>query len=104
MSILPFRTKETVNENRSTKYIEWYTRLAHIVIKQPIRLSVVSFLAIGALTYLANKNSFNDEFINYFDESVKFRNDTDYISENLTGVYNVEYSVGSGESGGYRQG
>ena len=43
---------------------------------------------------------FNDEFINYFDESVEFRSDTDYISENLTGIYNIEYSIGSGESGG----
>lgn len=49
---------------------------------------------------MATKNTFNDEFINYFDESVTFRTDTDYISENLTGIYNIEFSVGSGESGG----
>ena len=57
-------------------------------------------LGAGALTFLATQNRFNDEFVNYFDPSVPFRADTDYISENLTGIYNVEFSVGSGESGG----
>ncbi len=45
------------------------------------------------MTFLATKNTFNDEFVNYFDESVEFRTDTDYISENLTGIYNIELSV-----------
>ena len=46
------------------------------------------------------KNNFNDEFIKYFDKTVEFRNHTDYVSENLTRIYNVEFSLNSGESGG----
>lgn len=101
MAILPLKAKKKNKvEKRTAFFSNWYSVLAQFVIKQPIRLSIVSILIIGSLAYLATKNSFNDEFINYFDHSVKFRTDTDYISENLTGVYNVEYSIGSGESGG----
>jgi predicted RND superfamily exporter protein len=45
-------------------------------------------------------NDLNDEFIKYFSKNVPFRTDTDHISENLTGVYTIEFSVNSGEPGG----
>ena len=98
MAIFPVKTKTIEVKNKTTK--NWYTHLGHIVVKHPIRLTVISVIIIGSLAFLGTKNSFNDEFINYFDESVTFRTDTDYISENLTGIYNVEFSIGSGESGG----
>jgi len=98
MAIFPVKTKVSKTGKESRK--NWYTSLGNLVVNQPVRLSVISLVVIGGLSFLATKNTFNDEFINYFDESVTFRTDTDYISENLTGIYNVEFSVGSGESGG----
>ncbi len=99
MAILPVKSKVKNEETKNVKS-NWYTVLGGYIIKQPVRLTAISLAIITGLTYLATRNEFNDEFINYFDESVEFRNDTDYISENLTGIYNVEYSIGSGESGG----
>ncbi|WP_299244790.1 efflux RND transporter permease subunit [uncultured Aquimarina sp.] len=98
MAILPIKVKAKTKV--AAEKSSWYTSLGHAVAKQPVRLAIISTVVIGILTFLATKNRFNDEFINYFDESVTFRTDTDYISENLTGIYNVEFSVGSGESGG----
>ncbi|WP_108802821.1 RND family transporter [Aquimarina sp. Aq107] len=98
MAILPIKVK--TKEIATSEKTSWYTSLGHMVAKQPVRLTIISTIIIGILTFLATKNRFNDEFINYFDETVTFRTDTDYISENLTGIYNVEFSVGSGESGG----
>ena len=46
------------------------------------------------------QNTFNDQFVKYFDETVKFRTDSDYISDHLTGIYNSEFSIGAVESGG----
>jgi predicted RND superfamily exporter protein len=89
MAIFPVKAKVLQEESETKK--TWYTYFG---------LAVISFLIIGLMTYLATKNTFNDEFVNYFDESVEFRTDTDYISDNLTGIYNIELSVGSGESGG----
>lgn len=98
MAIFP--VKVTQKEKLRTSKSNMYQRLGNYVVKQPVRLTVISVIVIGALGYLASKNKFNDEFINYFDTSVKFRTDTDYISDNLTGIYNIEFSIGSGESGG----
>ena len=98
MAIFP--VKATKKEKLITSKRNIYQSLGNYVVKQPVRLTVISVIVIGALGYLATKNKFNDEFINYFDTSVKFRTDTDYISDNLTGIYNIEFSIGSGESGG----
>ncbi|WP_109097896.1 RND family transporter [Aquimarina sp. AU58] len=98
MAVLPVKVKE--KKGILIEKSSWYTNLGHFVAKQPTKLAIISIIVIGAFTFLATKNRFNDEFINYFDETVQFRSDTDYISENLTGIYNVEFSVGSGESGG----
>ncbi|PKV52600.1 hypothetical protein ATE84_4720 [Aquimarina sp. MAR_2010_214] len=98
MAVLPVKVKE--KKDASIEKSSWYTNLGVFVAKQPTKLAIISLVVIGAFTFLATKNRFNDEFINYFDETVQFRSDTDYISKNLTGIYNVEFSVGSGESGG----
>lgn len=52
------------------------------------------------LTSLIPKNELNDEFVKYFDESIQFRQDTDYTSEHLTGIYMIEYSLNSGKPDG----
>ena len=102
MAIMPMkvRPKKEAEKTKGQFRKSGFTSMANMVVKRPVLLTVFSLLVIGILTLLAYRNSFNDEFINYFDQSVTFRTDTDYISQNLTGVYNVEYSVGSGESGG----
>ena len=98
MAILPIKVK--ARKELKKPRINWYSSFGAYVIKRPVKLSVISIIVIGFLSFLATKNTFNDEFINYFDETVQFRTDTDYISKNLTGIYNVEFSIGSGESGG----
>jgi hypothetical protein len=100
MAIFPIWKKKAKEATVEVPKVSFYTKLGNYVIKQPIRLTIISLLIIGTLGVLATKNVFNDEFVEYFDESVKFRTDSDFINENLTGFYNVEFSVGSGESGG----
>ena len=99
MAIFPLWKRKKSAEAK-TKSMDWYTRLGFFVVKQPVRVSVISIIIIAGLTYLATLNVFNDEFVEYFDESVEFRRHSDFVNDNLTGFYNVEYSVGSGESGG----
>ncbi len=74
--------------------------IAEFVIK---RRNVLMYGMIGlaaVLVAMVPKNELNDEFVKYFDESVEFRVDTDYTTENLTGMYQISYSIGSGESSG----
>ena len=46
------------------------------------------------------KIELNDQFVNWFDRSIEFRRDTDFLLEHLTGIYTVDYSIKSGESNG----
>ena len=62
-------------------------------------LTVSVFISIIFLS-LIPLNEINDDFVKYFDESVQYRKDTDWISRNLTGVNQVQFSLPSGESNG----
>ena len=77
-----------------------YTRLGNYVVERPRTLTVSSSLFVLIMGVLAMQNIFNDQFVKYFDETVKFRTDSDYISDHLTGIYNSEFSIGAVESGG----
>ncbi len=92
---LPVRVKATHN-----KSVEVMDRLADFVVtrRRPV-LWVMALLVIGLIA-LVPRNQLNDEFVKYFDDSVQFRIDTDFATSNLTGIYNIAYSLESGESGG----
>lgn len=57
---------------------------------------VLSLIVISFIPRL----ELDDRFIEWFDESVPFRVDTDFATANLTGPYVLEYSIDSGETGG----
>ncbi len=84
---------------KETKTSKSMALLANWVIKSR------KFLLIGmgtlALVFIAlvPKNELNDVFVNYFDERIEFRTDTDYIVKNLTGLYFVDYSIETKNSG-----
>ena len=59
----------------------------------------MSLLVISLVAFIPN-NELNDEFVKYFDEQVDFRVDTDFTTDNLTGLYNISYSLEAGEAGG----
>ena len=46
------------------------------------------------------RNELNDIFVQYFDESTQFRRDADFTSDNLTGLYVIDYALDSGETSG----
>jgi predicted RND superfamily exporter protein len=100
MAIFPIWRKKQKAIEQKVEKVSIYTKLGHYVIARPVRLTIISLIIIGGLGVMATKNVFNDEFVEYFDDSVKFRTDSDFINDNLTGFYNVEFSIGSGESGG----
>ena len=94
MLVLPVRVKAA--NNRSMAFFD---ALANFVIKQRrLVLWGMSLLVVGLVAFVP-KNELNDEFIKYFDDRVDFRVDTDFTTENLTGIYNIAYSLDAGESG-----
>ena len=98
MAVLPVKIKQREEETRRSS--RFFEALSGFVIRNDKKIVWGSAAVIILLTFSASTNQLNDEFIKYFDNSVSFRTDTDFISENLTGIYNVEFSLGAGESGG----
>jgi predicted RND superfamily exporter protein len=75
-------------------------RLAECVILHYQRffwgISIIAVVLVASIS----RNELNDVFVHYFDEESEFRQDTDFVLDNLTGFYNVEYSMESGQAGG----
>ena len=95
MSVLPVRVKvKAEHESRAM------TALSDFVIKhrQLLLWGTVGLTAI--LLASASKNEINDEFVKYFSTNTEFRQDTDYLEANMTGIYTMEYSLNSGEENG----
>lgn len=97
MAILPVRIK--AREPREGK-LALLARLAEFVIAKKRVVVLASSAFIIGTSLLVFQNELNDEFIKYFSEDVPFRQDTDYISENLTGIYTMEFSIGADGAGG----
>ena len=95
MAILPVRA--TVKLGSAESLLE---RFADCVIARRRRLLWVSGTIIAVVAACIFNNQLNDEFVEYFDKSVQFRTDTDFATENLSGIYLAEFSLGAGESGG----
>jgi len=95
MSVLPVRVK--VQEEHESRAM---TLLSDFVIKhrQYLLWGTVALTAI--LLASASKNEINDEFVKYFSTNTEFRQDTDYLEANMTGIYTMEYSLNSGEENG----
>ncbi|TQV89824.1 efflux RND transporter permease subunit [Aliikangiella coralliicola] len=74
-------------------------KLANFVINN--RKNLLWSMTIFTLVTVAflPKNELNDEWVQYFDKSVQFRTDTDFVLENLTGLYTLEFSLKAGGEG-----
>lgn len=98
MMILPVRVKsKEESDSRAMKH------LASFVIQYRKPLLVVNSLFALALISFIPRNEINDEFVKYFDKTVEFRQAADFLNDNLTGTYNVEFSIDTGEAGGLNE-
>ena len=95
IAVLPIRVKAAAARSRSP-----LESLAEFVIRRRNPLLWASATTVLALAVWIPANELNDQFVEYFDTSITFRTDTDFVMTNLTGIYQIEYSLGAGESGG----
>lgn len=95
MSLLPVRVK--IIENDDSHFM---ISLGNFVVKRQNALIIGMALLVVILVASIPRNELNDVFVHYFDETVSFRKDADFMADNLTGLYIMDYSLDSGESGG----
>ena len=75
-------------------------RLADFVIARRRSLIWIMAAIIVGLTAALPRNELNDVFVEYFDTSVPFRVKTDYIQDQLTGLYFIDYSLDTEDTNG----
>ena len=95
VSWLPVKPKKghAYGTRLMNKFAEWVIR------SRGFLLPVMSLIIVAAIAFIP-KNELNDVFVKYFDERVEFRTDTDFVVENLTGMYFIDFSLDALESGG----
>ena len=95
MAILPVRTKP-----QAAKKIHAMDRLGEFVVRNRQRLMWGMAGVIILFIAFLPRNELNDVFVEYFDESFDFRRATDFVTENMTGLYDIHYSLSAGEAEG----
>jgi uncharacterized protein len=94
MMILP--VKEQKLETRSAKIM---IEFAEFVIAKRKGLLVFMGVFIFSLVAFVPSNELNDEFTKYFGTQMEFRRDADFASDNLSGLYLIDYALESGGNG-----
>lgn len=92
VKIKPRLTKQT-GSTLVTRYAGWLDRRSVPIVLTMVFVTVMLGMQI-------NKVKINDQFVGYFDNSIQFRPDSEYIIENLTGVYQINFDLNSGEPQG----
>jgi len=95
LAVIPFKKPKRFKQE--TAFIH---NIYKFVEKNKTALFAVTTILTLFLAYSIEKIEFNDLFAEYFDESVRFRVDNDFICDNLTGVMALHYSIESGSPGG----
>jgi predicted RND superfamily exporter protein len=93
----------TILPAKSTREVTGKYAMGHFgdfVIRHYRPLLIVSTVVVLILVALVPKNELNDVFVEYFDTTIEFRRDSDYAAEHLTGVYYIDFSLGTNEAGG----
>jgi len=85
----------------------WCSRLVAAcgvqIVSRPWHFLAASAVLVTVLAALAPGNRIDDAYLEYFDDSIPFRSATDFMTENLTGIYQLQYSLSAGESGGVQE-
>jgi len=96
MMVMPVR----VRAKRQTDSYVFMDRLGGFVVNFRKQLMWGMLIMVATLVAFIPRNELNDVFVHYFDTSIKFRVDSDYFTQNLGGLYLIDYSLDSGEPGG----
>lgn len=96
LSLLPYTVKQKSGTEWSVRAMD---RLADFVIRRYRALLVGVGLPTLALIAFIPTLDFNDQWVQYFDERIEFRVDSDNAMDHF-GLYPIEYSIPAADPGG----
>ncbi|UPW19684.1 MMPL family transporter [Agarivorans sp. TSD2052] len=80
-----------------------YDRLANFVIDSRKWLMPVTIVVIVGFIAMIPRNQLNDVATEYFSKQVDFRQSTDFMEQNISGITTISYEIRSGESSGINE-
>lgn len=96
VSLLPVRVPKQISDatedSTMVKFANWVIRRYKMLLAGSVITSVALIAMIPTI-------QFNDQWVEYFDERVEFRTESDTALKNF-GLYPIEFSVPAGEAGG----
>lgn len=95
MMVLPVKVKQ--DNSRTGQMMD---KFGEFVVNKQKPLALGMLLLVATLTAFIPQNELNDEFVKYFSKDIPFRVASDFSNERLTGIYNIDYSLESGEENG----
>lgn len=87
LSLLPVKAR------KARLYQNSFMRLSHWVGANRFSILLVSAGLLAFSLFLIPKNVLNEKYVEQFDERFEFRRNSDYFSENISGIYSIEYSI-----------
>jgi len=95
MSYMPVKVKYQEDSG-----VEKLGRLSGFVIKNQNLILVIMTSIVLISGYLVTLNKPEEQFLKYFDKSIKFRTDSDFTASTLGGLYQLVYSIPAQGKGG----
>ncbi len=81
--------------SKRVRETDWIDRLADFVILQRRPILFLSTALAAVTLFGISLNTLDDRFLQWFDPSMEARRDADFVTENLTGPYQIEFSLES---------
>lgn len=97
MLIMIFPVKAKIVKNKES---QWLPNFGAWIAQRRYPVLIAIFSVSGFLISQIPNIKLNDQFIEYFDRSVEFRSHAEFMMDNLTGMYLVNFDINSDESQG----
>ena len=95
MSFVTVKPKETLGSLNN-----YMGKMGEFISSKYKAVLLISILISVLVTAAITRNEINDDFLKYFDEDITFRADTDWISQNLTGLNQIQFDMQSKKPNG----
>ncbi|NRA54174.1 MAG: MMPL family transporter [Gammaproteobacteria bacterium] len=97
LALIPLKVVDQSSSNRG------FVSLANFIISRYRQVALLATLAVVAISSQLFNNVINDVAIDYFSTKTEFRQSTDYMSDHLSGLSQLDYAIDSGEENGINE-
>ena len=97
LSLMPFSKKHTETRDNDSDLM---AKLGRFVVRNNKKLLISMSALVILLAAAIPRIYIDDQWLKYFDNSIPFKKDAQFMIDNLSGIYLMEYSVGSTGAGG----